>query len=148
MKKKVSHQREHQRKNESEGKCKCGRELSGFKTCDRCREQRKQWSERRKKEGLCSWCGKPRGEDGTSIRCRECADKMNSHTYAFAQKKTGRKIAKHKTTARQFGRVKDKLWEEIQEAVAAAGAKSLATWGLQTLLEKARREKKRREGNR
>lgn len=33
--------------------------------------------QQRKEQGLCIDCGKPRGEDGTTIRCRRCADSRN-----------------------------------------------------------------------
>lgn len=52
---------------------------------------------------------------------------------------------KYKTPTRQFGRVQDDPWNEIQEAVAASELESLVAWALPTLLKKARREKQQRE---
>ena len=45
--------------------------------------------------------------------------------------------------ARQFGRVSDADWQEIKDAIEAAGL-SLVAWALPTLLRKARREVKDR----
>lgn len=42
--------------------------------------------------------------------------------------------------ARQFGRVSDEDWNELQEACQASGL-SMVAWALPTLLKKARREK-------
>ena len=46
--------------------------------------------------------------------------------------------------ARQFGRISDEDWNELQEACEASGL-SMVAWALPTLLKKARREKTLRE---
>lgn len=48
--------------------------------------------------------------------------------------------------ARQFGRISDEDWNELQKACEASGL-SMVAWALPTLLKKARRENKQR-GNR
>ena len=40
-----------------------------------------QWYDRKKlvSQGLCGRCRKPRGENGTTIHCRICADKASAY---------------------------------------------------------------------
>ena len=40
--------------------------------------------------GLCQWCRRPRGEDGTTAYCRPCADEHSRRTYAAWLAKHGR----------------------------------------------------------
>jgi hypothetical protein len=92
-------------------------------------------------------------------KCKECGAELTVQTSAgsgysavvfmsrLPQQKRGRpekpEGEKYKTPARQLGRVPDAEWNEIQEAVAAAGI-SLVAWAVPALLKKARREKQQR----
>lgn len=53
------------------------------------RDNRKEnaWRQDRVDRGLCSDCGKPRREDGTSRLCRECADVCNKRVAAIKTKR-------------------------------------------------------------
>ncbi len=46
-----------------------------FQTCDVCRDWRRKRRDHLKVEGKCTQCGKRRGEDGTSVKCRRCANR-------------------------------------------------------------------------
>lgn len=74
--------------------------------------------------------------------CTECGEVVDMG------KKQGRppteRGAYNPNTARQFGRISDEDWSELQEACEASGL-SMVAWALPTLLKKARREKTQRE---
>lgn len=88
----------------------------------------------------CETCGreiKNYGNEHGGIRC------ANNCRSELLKPKRGRPAtergAYNPNPARQFGRVSDEDWETIKAACDLAGM-SLVSWGLPTLLKKARRE--------
>lgn len=43
-------------------------------------------------EGRCIDCGAPRGLDGTTVRCRPCANKVNAHNAAVRKRAKARRL--------------------------------------------------------
>ena len=64
------------------GRCYECRGPSDKRLCPECLKyratSRNDWRRERVKQGLCMDCGKPRGERGTTIRCRVCAERRNA----------------------------------------------------------------------
>jgi hypothetical protein len=46
-----------------------------------------KWAKRVKAEGRCIACGKNRGDDGTTNRCRPCAKKLAAYQRAYHKRK-------------------------------------------------------------
>ena len=45
----------------------------------------KKYNHDRVEKGLCAFCGKPRGEDGSKWMCRQCCDRTNASSREYTQ---------------------------------------------------------------
>jgi hypothetical protein len=66
--------------------------VCGAGYCKRCSakvETAVQRARRLRSEGLCQYCARPRGDDGTTCYCRPCADEHSRKTYAAYKRKHG-----------------------------------------------------------